>query len=138
MMIDAPGTVADRDDGAIHTDHGIGIQMGFHAPVGGFSTFLKQFLPGTMIKIEHGTAPMVVLLLAVVQQGIQNGLRDAALLQTGAGMLGHGCWHGISPGLLIDEEVCILSGSLDAPDKMTAGAPFTCIVIPVPTNPCAW
>lgn len=86
----------NRDDLPLPADHGKSVEMRIKAPVFLVPASATQPLSRLPVEIENRTPATVVNLLTEVEQFANDVLRNAPLLEAGAGMLGK-CKHDFPP-----------------------------------------
>jgi hypothetical protein len=90
VVIDATGTVANRNDFTGIAKDGIGVKMGLNALVQGVAASGAKVRTSMAIEVENQTASVVMNLVTEFEQVFKHGLWNPALLQPGLSMMSHG------------------------------------------------
>jgi hypothetical protein len=90
VVIDAAGTVANRNDFTGIAKDCIGVKMGLNALVHGVTAGGAKVRTSVAIEVENQTSPVVMNLVAEIKQVLKHGLGNPALLQSCLSMMGHG------------------------------------------------
>jgi hypothetical protein len=90
VVIDAAGTVTNRNDFAGIAKDGIGVKMGLNALVQCVAASGAKVRTSIAIEIENQTSPVVMNLVTEIEQVLKHGLGNPALLKSCLSMMGHG------------------------------------------------